>query len=462
MKPLTESKKGNINMFSLYVYIKPQWYFNLNPVVEDTLSPLDVDINKLEQQARQEPIFAETQFQSEYAGSLDKSFQAWHKGFFVPVNNKQLERESTSDISLIDNYRFIRKYHSPKWVYYVLLRRLLALKNPISEIIAFLKTRDTRRVKLYERTKDWSLYNTFHSSVIEQNPMVSIVIPTLNRYIYLKDVLADLEKQDYKNFEVIVVDQSEPFNEDFYRQFNLSINLIHQKEKALWKARNEAIRASKGELLLFFDDDSRVEPDWISHHIKALDFFKADISAGVSISKVGARVPDDYYHFRWADQFDSGNALVKKEVFRKIGLFDRQFDGMRMGDGEFGLRAYLNGFKSVSNPLAKRLHLKVSEGGLRQMGSWDSFRPKKMFAPKPVPSVIYLYSKYYPKNYVREAVIIGILPSLVPYKYKSNRVLTLLGLFAMLLLSPVILTQVYKSWRIANRMLKQGSKIESL
>ena len=50
--------------------------------------------------------------------------------------------------------------------------------------------------------------------------MVSVVIPTLNRYTYLKDVLEDLEKQDYENFEVIVVDQSEPF------QKNFMINLI--------------------------------------------------------------------------------------------------------------------------------------------------------------------------------------------------------------------------------------------
>ena len=33
----------------------------------------------------------------------------------------------------------------------------------------------------------------------------------------------DFEKQDFKNFEVIVVDQSEPFNEDFYKTFKLDI-----------------------------------------------------------------------------------------------------------------------------------------------------------------------------------------------------------------------------------------------
>ncbi|MEZ4692130.1 MAG: hypothetical protein R3A12_19015 [Ignavibacteria bacterium] len=45
--------------------------------------------------------------------------------------------------------------------------------------------------------------------------------------------------------------------------------------------------------------------------------------------------------FRWADQFDFGNALVKRKVFLKTGMFDRQFDKQRMGDGEFGMRHFL-------------------------------------------------------------------------------------------------------------------------
>ncbi len=103
---------------------------------------------------------------------------------------------------------------------------------------------------------DWA---TFKSALVSENPLVSIVIPTLNRYEYLKDVLEDLEKQEYQNFEVIIVDQSNPFQKDFYNVFNLDIQLVQQTERALWLARNHAIEISKGEYILLFDDDSRVE-----------------------------------------------------------------------------------------------------------------------------------------------------------------------------------------------------------
>jgi len=154
--------------------------------------------------------------------------------------------------------------------------------------------------------------------------------------------------------------------------------------------------------------------------------------------------------------------MVKRKVFEKIGMFDRQFDKQRMGDGEFGLRAYLAGFKSISHPFAKRLHLKVGTGGLRQMGSWDAFRPKKFFAPRPLPSVLYLYRKYFPKEYVKNAITIGMLPSLIPYKWKGKRYLYPLGAMLAIFILPVLLIQLNISWKRATVMLKEGDKIEWL
>src|SRR4029079_629545 len=181
----------------------------------------------------------------------------------------------------------------------------------------------------------------------------------------LQDALYDLEQQSYKNFELIVVDQSEKFDQSFYARFKLQLKVIQQKEKLLWTARNRAVKSTTAEYLLFFDDDSRVEPDWIEQHLKCIDFFDAQISAGVSFAVAGQKVSASYNFFRWADQFDSGNAMVKRDVMKAIGLFDEHFNGQRMGDAEFAYRAYMKGVKSISNPKAYRIHLKVGEGGLR-------------------------------------------------------------------------------------------------
>jgi hypothetical protein len=161
-------------------------------------------------------------------------------------------------------------------------------------------------------------------------------------------------------------------------------------------------------------------------------------------------------------QLDTGNVLLKKSIFKEIGLFDRQFEKQRMGDGEFGLRAYLAGYKNISHPYAKRLHLKVSSGGLRQMGSWDGFRPRKWLDPRPIPSVVYLFRKYHGNTATRWALLKTVPSSIMPYRYKRNSYMMLLGMLISILISPFVFLQVYKSWSLASKKLEEGAKIEKL
>jgi hypothetical protein len=142
-------------------------------------------------------------------------------------------------------------------------------------------------------------------------------------------------------------------------------------------------------------------------------------------------------------------------IFEEIGYFDIKFEKQRMGDGEFGLRAYLAGYRNISNPLAKRIHLKVSEGGLRQMGSWDGWRPKKFFGPRPVPSILYLYRKYHGNAAARWALLKNVPGSLAPYKFKGNRIMILIGSLTSILLLPIILFQILMSWIKAAALLNK-------
>ncbi|MFZ1799379.1 MAG: glycosyltransferase, partial [Chitinophagaceae bacterium] len=364
--------------------------------------------------------------------------------------------------SLQDEYIFIRKYWGTPWTLFALFSRLFTFKNPFKEIKHFYSTRHIKRIDVFNTPKTYSSYENFESGLITTNLKVAVIIPTLNRYEYLQDVLHDLEQQTYKHIEVIVVDQSDDFQAEFYKQFSLDLHVTRQVEKKLWTARNNAVKSTDAEYLLFFDDDSRVSPDWVSEHLKCLDFFKSDISAGVSLAVTGQKISKSYAYFRWADQFDSGNAMVKREVFKQVGLFDEQFNGMRMGDGEFAYRTYLAGVKSISNYKASRIHLKVSSGGLREMGSWDGFRPTKWFAPKPIPSVLYLFKKYLPLTLYRNAVLIGFMLSNISYKQKGKSSMLLLSVFLTLIKSPLLFIQYARAKKIAKQMLANDRGAELL
>lgn len=449
-------------IFSFIKYTQPGWYFNLTP-----LSKKDFPTCLYHPDFTELPAGTAIELDKNYktisAQYADAGYRLWHKGILLKADDKMINSfHHLPKPTVEDEYRFIKKYWGTKWIVFALIVRFFSFKASFNEVAAFFSAKKTAQNDLYQNIFDWKAYHSFQSALVQSNPLVSVIIPTLNRYEYLKDVLLDLEKQSFKNFDVIIVDQTEDFNAEFYKQFSLKLNVIHQKEKLLWTARNNAVKESKADYLLFFDDDSRVEADWIEHHLKCIDYFKADISAGVSISVIGGKVPKSYDFFRWADQFDSGNALVKRSVFKTIGMFDLQFNKQSMGDGEFGLRAYLNGFISISNPYAKRVHLKVGSGGLREIGHWDGFRPKKLFAPKPIPSVIYLFKTYFSKELYRNNIYLGILTSNVSYQKKRSSVAMVVSVALTVLKLPLLIVQFRKSLNRANKMLQQGNKVEWL
>jgi glycosyltransferase involved in cell wall biosynthesis len=445
-------------VFKFIKYTQPGWQFNIKPVEDISHSsclyhPGNLPLKDLTLQV-------DPAFETASAQYADIGYRAWNKGHLTWIGKATEQKiESLPSPTLRDEYTFLFKYWGRPWATFALIQRLLGFKNPVKEFRAYSKASSTKRINPYINAIERKDFISFKSTLLESVPLVAVIIPTLNRYVYLKDVLEDLEKQDFQNFEVIIVDQSNPFDESFYQRFNLKMRVIHQQERLLWTARNAAVKATKAEYLLFFDDDSRVEADWISNHLKCLDYFNCDLSAGVSLAKVGMKISQSYNYFRWADQFDSGNAMVKRKVFKQIGLFDEQFNKQRMGDGEFGIRAYLNGYRSISNPYAARVHLKVPAGGLREMGSWDGFRPKKWFAPKPIPSVVYLYKKYYPKSLYRSVVLLGIMLSNVPYKNKGSNKMLALSMALTVIKSPVLLIQFLRSRSIANTMLKKNDGI---
>lgn len=440
-------------LFKFLTYLQPVHYFQLHKNNGNSVFPIVTDLS----QAILDQFEFDDNYSNVIAEQYDVSWRVVQAGYIGNCN----AYETFETIAIIDEYRFARKYFNSFWVLYVLLLRVFSFKNPIIEIKSWYLTRKTKRFHPENAPIKYVDWENFSSDLVEKSLKVSVIIPTLNRYEYLKDVLKDLEQQSYKNFEVIIVDQSEPYQSEFYKDFNLEINLIRQEEKALWLARNTAVKAAKGTLIALSEDDVRIQSDWIENHLKCLDFFDASISAGV-FYPLHQSLPKSRSYFTLASQFATGNALLYKDVFKAVGLFDRQFEGQRMGDGEFGLRVYLQNIKSVSNPFAACIDVKADSGGLRFMGSWDAFRTKKWCSPRPIPSVLYFYRNYFGNQAAKRALYRSVPLSIMPYQFKSNKAMMILGVFVSLLLLPLVLFQVFKSWHLSSEKLKQGPMIEEL
>jgi len=127
--------------------------------------------------------------------------------------------------------------------------------------------------------------------IAHDEPSVSVVISTLNRADLLRKSLKSLEYQNYRNFEVVVVNGPSRDSTDQVCE-NYSGKIIYGTIDIanLSKSRNRGINLSSGELVLFLDDDAFAEPDWISNIVEAYQH--------PMVGGVGTRVYD-HTGFRW-------------------------------------------------------------------------------------------------------------------------------------------------------------------
>lgn len=140
----------------------------------------------------------------------------------------------------------------------------------------------------------------------EQPFRVSVVLPTRNRLDSLRQALASLARQSYRNFEVwLVNDASSDDTDTFVRAGNLQraypgIPSIHVLTNATPRgaaaSRNRALRRSAGEYIAFLDDDDEWLPDYLERQVAGLDAHPEALAAFANHVELGddgvLRVPD--------------------------------------------------------------------------------------------------------------------------------------------------------------------------
>lgn len=92
-----------------------------------------------------------------------------------------------------------------------------------------------------------------------KSPMISVIIPAHNEEAYLAATLDALNRQDYGNFEILVVANGCTDRTADVARENCS-HLVTLDEKGLGVSRNLGGRLAAGDLLVFLDADTILEP----------------------------------------------------------------------------------------------------------------------------------------------------------------------------------------------------------
>ena len=233
-------------------------------------------------------------------------------------------------------------------------------------------------------------------------PLISVIIPTYGREEILRNSVADVLKQDYPNFEILVVDQTpthQPETTNYLEELakQNKIKWFHLEWASLPGARNYAIRRSLGEILLFIDDDVQLTPNFLVSHAqnyqnnseigavagRVFDRMKLGESGGkLEIDYLPPQAMDpgiawyniDLVHTVKPQQVLSArgcNMSFRREIFTKYGLsFDERFRGSAVREeSDFCLRLRQTGYKIWYDPEAYLVHLGEETGGCHDIST---------------------------------------------------------------------------------------------
>ena len=103
------------------------------------------------------------------------------------------------------------------------------------------------------------------------NFFVSVIIPTYNRKERLIKTINSVLAQDYKNYEIIIIDDgSVDGTANYIKQYFPQIMLLEQENQGVSAARNLDIRAAQGNWIAFLDSDDIWHSNKLSQQINYL------------------------------------------------------------------------------------------------------------------------------------------------------------------------------------------------
>ncbi|MGO8816148.1 MAG: glycosyltransferase family 2 protein [Terriglobia bacterium] len=216
----------------------------------------------------------------------------------------------------------------------------------------------------------------------------SIVVCTVDRLNDLEKCLESLRPFKPAVAEIMVVNNGPHLSAvaDIAQRHGASV--VREGQRGVSRARNAGIRAARGSILAFLDDDSVADPDWLpllltpfrdpevlavvgsicaqtlrdpaSH---ALDFLHRAQFPESQLT-LGGDVAEGSFPMRSA-LVGNANMAIRREAFERFGYFDPRFGrGTRIGSGEepdLLIRVLLGGAKVVVEPAARILHRHATE-----------------------------------------------------------------------------------------------------
>lgn len=267
---------------------------------------------------------------------------------------------------------------------------------------------------------------------LNTNPLVSIITVNYNQCKVTEELLQSLQDINYPNIEIIVVDNASPScNPDILLKKHPNIKLIKNKVNLGFAGGNNVgIRASKGEYLLFINNDTEVPPNFIEPLVKLLCqnktigmvspkikfYWDKNIIQYAGYKKMNrftmrnttiGMYEKDSDKFNYISETEAGHGaamMVPTEVVRKVGLMPEIYF-LYYEELDWSEMIKRAGYKIYYQPKSVIYHKEsISTGKNSPLKTYYSTRSRVLFTrrnlkrfPKTI-SILFQYLISFPKN----------------------------------------------------------------
>ena len=160
--------------------------------------------------------------------------------------------------------------------------------------------------------------------------LVSIIIPTFNRFHFLMNAIKSIKLQTYSNIEIFVINDGSTEKEYYeYNWKNNGVNIIHLEKNSrelygfscVGYVRNIGIQKSSGKYVAFCDDDDIWFPSKLELQINAMKRSGCKMSATDGLSGFGVYDSSKSYSKYLAEKhFD-----ILKNIYKNTTYLDNGF-----------------------------------------------------------------------------------------------------------------------------------------